>query len=167
MLIRLEEPTDFAQVFAVNAATFKTSAEAELVDVLRIDAQLVISLVAENEGVIVGHILFSPVRLTGHEELRIMGLAPMAVMPQFQSRGFGSGLVKAGLEACREKGYGAVVLLGHTWFYPRFGFTPSVNYGIRSEYDVTAEAFMVLELKPGYLRGATGVIQYHPAFKDV
>ena len=96
-----------------------------------------------------------------------MGLGPMAVLPDCQGRGIGSALVKAGLQACKELGFGAVVVLGHTWFYPRFGFAPSVRYGIHCEYDAAEEAFMILELQPGYLQGSQGVIHYHPAFNDV
>jgi len=167
MLIRPEEPEDYSAVHTVNAAAFETPAEANLVDVLREEANPVISLVAEEDAVIVGHILFSPVTLSGHSNLKIMGLAPMAVEPAHQKQGIGSALVKIGLEKCKELGYGAVVVLGHTWLYPRFGFSPSVRYGIRCEYDVPEEAFMVLEIETGYLRGVYGAIKYHPAFDNV
>lgn len=167
LLTRLEEPRDYAAVYAVNAAAFETPAEAHLVDALRKEADPLISLVAEQNGEIVGHILFSPVTLSGNPNLMIMGLAPMAVRPEQQGKGIGSDLVRTGLVKCKDRGYGAVVVLGHTWYYPRFGFVPAVNYGINSEYDVPAEVFMVLELKPGYLHGAGGTIQFHPAFKDV
>ncbi len=167
MLIRMEGADDYPGVYKVNAAAFTTTAEAELVEVLRKDAKPIISLVAEDEGVITGHILFTPVRLEGREELKIMGLGPMAVLPGWQGKGIGSALVREGLEKCKEIGYGSVVVLGHTWFYPKFGFRPSVLYAIRCEYDVPEEAFMVLETRPGYLEGGEGTIRYHPAFKDV
>ena len=75
--------------------------------------------------------------------------------------------MKSGLEKCRALGVGAVVLLGHIEYYPRFGFVPSVRYGIRCEYEAPEEAFMVLELQSGYLAGKTGIIQYHEAFKNL
>jgi putative acetyltransferase len=75
--------------------------------------------------------------------------------------------VTNGLEHCKKLGYGACVVLGHTWFYPRFGFVPSVRFSIRSEYDVPDDVFMLHELEPGYLNGASGTIQYHPAFMGV
>jgi len=75
-------------------------------------------------------------------------------------------LVRAGLEACKEIGAGAVVVLGHSDYYPRFGFTAAVNFGIGCEYDVPAEAFMALELRPGYLRGASGTVKYLTAYDD-
>ncbi len=167
LLIRLEEPRDYPAVYAVNSAAFETPAEANLVDALRKEADAFISLVAEENGEIVGHIMFSPVTILGNANLKLMGLAPMAVTLEHQGKGIGSDLVRAGLEKCKDCGYGAVVVLGHTWFYPRFGFVPSLNFGINSEYDVPPEVFMVLVLEPDYLRGACGTIQYHPAFMDV
>jgi putative acetyltransferase len=76
-------------------------------------------------------------------------------------------LVESGLKKCRALGVGAVVLLGHIAYYPRFGFVPAVRYGIGCEYDAPEEAFMVLELQSGYLAGKQGTIRYHEAFKNV
>jgi putative acetyltransferase len=167
ILIRVEEPDDYSGVYAVNTSAFDTQAEANLVEVLRSQAQPYASLVAMEDGEIVGHIMLSPVKLSGHTGLKIMGLGPMAVMPKKQRQGIGSALVKAGLEKCKELGCGAVVVLGHKGYYPRFGFTPSVKFGIGCEYNVPPEVFMVIELLPGYLRDATGIIHYHPAFNEV
>jgi putative acetyltransferase len=167
MLIRAEERRDWAAVHAVNVSAFETPEEANLVDALREHARPIVSLVAEDDGVIVGHIMFSPVSLAGHPELRIMGLAPMAVVPPHQRKGIGSALVRAGLEQCRQLGFGAVVVLGHPSYYPRFGFSPSASYEVGCEYDVPEEAFMVVELQAGFLRGASGKVKYHPAFGAV
>lgn len=122
-------------------------------DGLRQQADPVVSLVAEDSGRIVGHILFSPVTLLAHPAAQAMGLAPMAVHPEHQRRGTGSALVRAGLEQCRLQGAVAVVMPGHPGYYPRFGFRPSTQFGIASEYDVREEVFMVLELQPAALRG--------------
>lgn len=165
--IRSEQPGDVAGVRAVNEAAFDTRAEADLVDALRARARPIVSLVAEQHAGIVGHILFSPVTLLGHEELGLMGLAPMAVLPAHQRQGIGSALVRAGLEACREQGVPGVVVLGHRDFYPRFGFVPAWRFGIRSEYDVADDVFMIVELEAGVLRGRSGTIRYHPAFANV
>jgi putative acetyltransferase len=167
LLIRPEGSWDYLAVHEVNAKAFETPAEANLVDELRKVVHPYVSLVAEEDGEIVGHILFTPVTLSRHVDLKIMGLGPMAVAPMQQRKGIGSGLVKAGLERCKDLGFGAAVVLGHKDFYPRFGFMPSVRYGIGCEYDVPPEVFMVIELQPGYLQGASGTIQYHPAFNDL
>lgn len=167
MLIRAEEQRDWAAVHAVNVSAFETPAEASLVDVLRQQAQPCVSLIAEDNGAIVGHIMFSPVSLSGHPALRIMGLAPMAVAPEQQRKGIGSALVHAGLEQCKQLGFGAVVVLGHPAYYPRFGFVPSTRVGIGCEYDVPEEVFMVVELQSGFLRGASGKVAYHAAFSSV
>jgi putative acetyltransferase len=164
MPIRPELQTDIAAVRAVNCAAFETGTEADLVDALREQADPIISLVADEAGAIVGHILFSPVTLSGHAELKIVGLAPMAVIPGHQRRGVGSALVRAGLERCRQLGYRAVIVLGHSEYYPRFGFVPASRFGITCEYEVPDEVFMAVELEPGVLAGASGRISYHPAF---
>ena len=167
MRVREEEKRDRDSVHALNVAAFETPAEANLVDALREQARPVLSLVAEEAAGIVGHIMFSPVSLTGQADRRIMGLAPMAVAPEHQRKGIGSALVRAGLERCRDLGFGAVVVLGHPSFYPRFGFQPAARFGVACEYDAPTEAFMLIELVPGYMRGVAGTARFHPAFESV
>ena len=135
MQIRNEKVTDETAVCLVNTSAFESSAEANLVDALRKQARPIVSLVAELEDSVVGHIMFSPVTLSGHPELQVFGLAPMAVTPEHQRTGIGSALVRAGLEQCKQLGFVAVVVLGYPEFYPRFGFSPSSRFGINSEYD--------------------------------
>jgi putative acetyltransferase len=166
MIIRPERPDDLRSIYTVHETAFGTTTEATLVDRLRAEAAPVVSLVADEYGAILGHILFSPVTLQGPAELRLMGLAPMAVLPDHQRQGIGSALVLAGLDACRQLGCDALVVLGHAEYYPRFGFVPASHFGLRSEYDVPDEVFMALELRPGVLGGAGGTIRYHPAFAD-
>ena len=167
MLIRPEEDKDRAAVHALNTAAFGSPAEANLVDALRQEVRPVIALVADDCHTVVGHIMFSPVVLPDNPGLRIMGLAPMAVSPQHQRKGIGSALVRAGLERCKLIGFGAVVVLGHPEYYPRFGFSPASRFGIGCEYEAPDEAFMLIELEPGYLRGAFGKVKYHAAFSDL
>lgn len=167
MQIRAETEADWPAIRALNEAAFAAPAEATLVALLRKQAQPLISLVAEDEGKILGHIMFSPVVLSGHNELKIMGLAPLAVIPEHQGEGIGSELVRAGLDQCKQLDCGAVVVLGHPTYYPRFGFVPAVRFGISCEYDGSEEAFMLIELQSGYLNKLSGTIRYHPAFKVV
>ena len=165
LTIRPERSVDADAIRAVTAAAFPTPAEAALVDALRRQQAAVISLVAEDGGQVVGHILFSPVTLDGSDQ-GIVGLAPMAVSPGRQRQGIGSELVRAGLDATRDCGAAGVVVVGHPAFYPRFGFVPASRFGLRCEYDVPDDVFMALELSPGALRTG-GFIRYHAAFADL
>lgn len=152
---------------AVNVATFGRSAEADLVDSLRQTTRSLISLVAEVDGALVGHILFSSVSLAGQSERGIMGLGPMAVLPEYQRQGLGSALIREGLRRCAAFDAEAVVVVGHPEYYPRFGFVPASHYALTCEYDVPDDAFMVVELQHGCLQGASGTIRYAEAFKRV
>jgi putative acetyltransferase len=168
MQIRAERTGDFGDIRQVNLSAFETATEADLVDALREQARPIVSLVAEDDGAVVGHILFSPVTLSSDPDLRIMGLAPMAVVPDRQRQGVGFALAQAGIAACRELGFRALVVLGHAEYYPRFGFIPASRFGLRCEYDVPDEVFMAMELEPGALQGpGPGTIRYHAAFGTV
>jgi len=164
MHVRAEEPADIPAVHAVNRAAFGSLAEATLVDALRGQAD-VLSLVAEEDGHVVGHIMSSPVRLSGAEDVRAMALAPMAVAPARQRAGIGSALVRDGLVRCREQGVAALFVVGHPEYYPRFGFSRASGFGFTCEFDVPDEVFMALELAPGALRGRTGQVFFNEAFR--
>ncbi|WP_372370337.1 GNAT family N-acetyltransferase [Candidatus Uabimicrobium sp. HlEnr_7] len=165
MNIRREIKTDEEEVYTINELAFETSAEANLVNVLREKAHPVISLVAEKNGKIVGHIMFSPVNTS--QNVKIMGLAPMAVHPEHQRQGIGGALIRRGIEECQQQGVVAIVVLGHPQYYPRFGFVPSTQFDISCEYDVPPEVFMAMELQPAALENITGVVKYHEAFGSV
>jgi len=167
MRIRPETEADRAAVRAVNEAAFETRTEADLVETLRGKDISLVSLVAEVDGKVVGHILFSPVSLTGRPQLTLMGLAPMAVAPDYQRKGIGSELVRQGLTHCKDLGCCAVVVVGHPEYYPRFGFVPAGRFALRCEYDVPADVFMVAELEAGALNGASGLVRYDDAFAGV
>lgn len=148
----------------VNQLAFGRSSEGALVDALR-GVPDAISLVATIEARIVGHILFTPVQVEGLEpRVPAVGLAPMAVLPEYQRQGIGSQLVRAGLDACRSHGHGLVVVVGHPAFYPRFGFVRASTTGLEYEHAVRPEAFMVLELQTGALAHARGIVRYRPEF---
>jgi len=168
MTIRLEKPEDIPAIRIVNERAFGRPAEADLVDALRRNGKASISLVAVDDGSIVGHIYFSPVTIQSKgTELMGAGLAPLAVIPERQNQRIGSMLVEQGLRLCREDGHPYVVVLGHPNYYPRFGFVPAGRFGIKSEYDVADEVFMVMELREGALRGCAGVVKYQPEFNEV
>lgn len=164
--IRSETDDDKTAVYDINPAAFPTETEARLVDALRESASEYISQVAVEDQNVVGHIMFTPVTLEPFKDLRLMGLAPMAVAPSVQRGGIGSKLVKTGLLRCTESDIGAVAVLGHPQYYPRFGFRPASQWGIKSEYELIEEVFMMMELSPGYLQGYQGIIRYDAAFAD-
>jgi putative acetyltransferase len=159
----------------VNELAFGRQNEADLVDALREKARPYISIVATSDspgapsdGELVGHIFFSPVSIEpGDDSFTAMGLAPMAVLPAHQNQGIGSQLVREGLRESQRLGYDIVVVLGHPNYYPRFGFVPAGLKGLRSEYYVADEVFMVAELIPGALAGRSGLVKYHSEFGRV
>lgn len=134
-------------------------------EALRSAAIPLISLVAELDGRVVGHILFSPVNVRcGSTEYPALGLGPMAVLPDLQERGMGSRLVVAGLEACVRQHESVVFVLGHPEFYPRFGFQPAGPRGLHFEEERFDPYFFVAELREGALEGVSGWVEYHPVF---
>lgn len=166
--VRDETPVDRSAIRRVTELAFGQPAEADLIDELRRLGAVVASLVAEVDGEVVGHILFSPVEID-HPAIagRAVGLAPMAVTPSRQRRGIGSLLVADGLKRCRSLGATAAVVLGHAEYYPRFGFAPAASFGLRSEYPVPPEVFMAIELEEGALAEIEGLVTYHAAFGSV
>lgn len=164
--IRIECPADIPGVRKVNEAAFETDMEAALVDMLRENGKIVLSLVADIGGEIAGHILFTDIEMRqGCSGACILGLAPMAVRPEWQGMGIGSALVRRGLEDCRELGYRGVVVLGHPAFYPRFGFAPASGHGITCVYEVPDEAFMAVALADK--EPPKGLACYQPEFEMV
>lgn len=168
LVVRPERLAERAAIRQVNTLAFGRPNEAALVDALRKRGRPYLSLVAIEDGRIVGHIFFSPVILESEGgTFPIFGLAPMAVLPECQRRGIGSRLVWRGLEECARIGQTVVVVLGHPGFYPRFGFVPASRKGLYCEYAVPDDAFMAAELLPGALQGRTGLVRYLPEFSEV
>lgn len=168
IIVRAETTEDRDAIHRVNELAFGQPNEADLVDALRANARPYISLVAIVDEQIVGHIFFSPVAIESEAgSFTAMGLAPMAVLPEYQNQGIGSQLVREGLKECQRLGEEIVVVLGHPNFYPRFGFVPASLKGLRSEYDVPDDVFMVVELREGALQGRRGLVKYHAEFAKV
>ncbi|HBE20582.1 MAG TPA: GNAT family N-acetyltransferase [Cyanobacteria bacterium UBA11149] len=166
--IRGESPLDYTLVGEIYQLAFGRDNEGNLVDSIRKSDRNIpeLSLVAELDGTVVGHILFSYIDLVGAETWRMLSLAPIAVIPEFQNQGIGSALVQKGLEVAEAMGEFLVIVLGHPQFYPRFGFEPSVIYGIESPFPVPDEVFMVKWLKScqGDYRGK---VIYPSVFNEV
>ncbi|MEG4120500.1 N-acetyltransferase [Microcoleus sp. N9_B4] len=165
MYIRTEKPEDVEAVRNINILAFGRENEANLVDKLRGIAST-FSFVALQSDRIVGHIFFSPVVVEGKcsRNLSILGLAPVAVLPNYQRQGIGTLLIREGLKECGRSGFQAVFVLGHPDFYPRFGFIPASRKSLGCEYDVPDEAFMVLELESGALQDSSGTVKYRSEF---
>lgn len=145
--------------------------EARLVELLHAAGAASISLVATipPDGRVVGHVLFSPVELLdgrGGGPPAMAGLAPVAVLPEHQGQGLGSRLIRDGLEACREAGYAAAVVLGEPGYYSRFGFERASAAALGNEYGVD-DYFMVAELADGALGRAGGTVRYRSEFDEL
>jgi putative acetyltransferase len=164
--IRKEQIGDEEQIRIVNTRAFGQPAEAEVVDALRKDCLESVSLVALDGEKMVGHILFTPAVIEAEEkEIVGMGLAPLAVLPEFQRQGIGSKLIRAGLDEMQRTHQPFVIVLGHPEYYPRFGFVRASQYGIVSQYpNVPDDAFMILVYDESALAGITGVGNYHAEF---
>lgn len=163
--IRPEEPQDYEIVYKINRRAFDSLDEAEIVKKVRHHSGPIISLVAEIDSQIVGHIMFSPVKIIGERcEWQAMGLGPVAVLPELQRKGIGTALIDAGLKACRQMKQSIVFLVGHPDYYPRFGFKLACKQGFQYKSAQFDPYFFVLELRPGALTGKSGYVQFLPAF---
>lgn len=161
--IRGEQTTDHADIAVVQRAAFARDTEANLVSALRDDGLVLVSLVALHGEIVVGHVMFSKLRVeVVGRELAAAALAPLAVAPDFQRRGYGSALVRAGIELLKAGGCEAVIVLGDPDYYARFGFTASLTCNLTAPFG--GPAFMGLELSAGALAGPIGSVTYPPAF---
>lgn len=166
--IREERADDIHQVSSVNDAAFGQPTEGHIVDRLRGADGEVVSLVAVLDEKVVGHIFFSSV--TVETELGLikgMGLVPMAVVPGHQREGVGSKLVTEGLKKIRKEGYPFVVVLGHETYYPRFGFRPASEYGLKCQWEgVPDEVFMAIIYDKDRMKSVSGTFYYRKEFNE-
>lgn len=163
MIIRAERADDYLAIRQVNEAAFGGPDEARLVDALRADSAVLVSLVAELDGLIAGHILFSRMSIEAPAQVvAAVALAPLAVLPAYQRQGIGGNLIRHGLQALRGMDERIVIVVGHPEYYPRFGFSTEKAHRLESPFD--AESFMALELSSGALDGVQGRVRYAPAF---
>ena len=169
-IIEAEHPEDIDAIYQVNLQAFGRPGEAQVVDRLRENSPVFFSFVARVEGRVVGHLLFTPAQIVQVDDWTItgLGLAPLAVLPEFQRIGIGSALCREGLNRIQPEAYPFVIVLGHPCYYPRFGFEHASRYDIRCAYeDVPDEPFMIKILNPEKMAGVTGVAYYRPEFDSV
>lgn len=165
LIIRCErnDTGEWLAIHSVNEAAFGRPDEAELVGNLRSAGVVLVSVVAELDKRIVGHILFTRMSIeTACGAVSAVALAPLAVLPEFQRQGIGGQLIRHGLDLLRERGEQIVIVLGHPDYYPRFGFSSEKARLLESPFP--QEAFMAMELRPGALDGVCGKVRYPAAF---
>ena len=163
LTLRPERPEDIEAIRGVERAAFGSEDEPGLVDALRDAGHLLLSLVAEDDGEIVGHIAFSPMTVdTETDTYAAICLAPLAVTPSHQRQGVGSALMNAALDELARRVDSAVFLLGHPSYYPRFGFRPAREFDVHYQDD--RDSFMALELRTGALDHVSGAAHFAPEF---
>ena len=165
-----ETPEDIESINRVNVSAFGRLGEAAVVDELRDNCEVFLSLVAKREDEVIGHILFTPVFIEqpGGKPVEGLGLAPLAVSPEYQGLGVGSALCQAGLTAAEKSGSPFVIVLGHPGYYPHFGFELASDYDVACSYpDVPQEAFMIKILDSEKMSDVSGIAYYRPEFDNV
>lgn len=170
--IRQEKKKDFLEVFNLISKAFEKEKlsdhqEQHLVERLRKSNSFIpeLSLVAESKGKILGHILLTPIQINSESEtFESLALAPVSVLPAYQSLGIGGKLIEEAHSAAINSGFGSIVLLGHPGYYPRFGYQKAEKFGIKLPFDVPSEYCMALELFPCSLQGVSGNVEYPSEF---
>jgi putative acetyltransferase len=167
--VRNENADDIRAIDVVHLSAFQGDEEVGLIDSLRDSSGFVadLSLVAEFNGRIVGHILLTRIHfLQGKEKKNILALAPMAVVPSQSHRGIGSDLVQASIDKAKALNHTAIVVIGYPDFYRRFGFRLAKEFGLETNISVSNDLVTVLELQEGALAGG-GTVIYPSLFKCV
>lgn len=169
IVIRKEEEKDYKQVYEVNKLAFQQKNESILIEKIRKGENFIpdLSLVAEIDNRIVGHILFSKIKIVGDSIFESIALAPMAVIPVFQKQGVGSKLIKKGMAKAKELGFDSIIVLGHKDYYPKFGFERASKWNIKCPFKVPEEAFMAIALTKKALEDKAGTVKYPDEFMEV
>lgn len=165
--VRAEVADDYRSIDVVNLSAFEGEAEAQLVDELRKSDGFVpdLSLVAELNGRVVGHVVLSKVKLKNSQgNSEILALGPMSVVPSQSHRGIGSELIEAAIARAKPLCYTAIVVAGYPEYYQRFGFRPAKDWGIRCNLAIPDDALTAMELKDGILAPG-GEVEYPEMFK--
>lgn len=163
VVIRCENAAEEPAVRVIHETAFGRPDEADLVDSLRKEGAVLVSLIADVNSRVVGHILFSRMWIDGPDvSLAAVALAPVAVLPIHQGKGIGGALIRSGLDSLRDRGEGVAIVLGHPAYYARFGFSTAKAHGLRSPFP--PESYMAAELSAGALDGVSGKVRYPAAF---
>lgn len=161
--IREERPGDSLAIDEVVRQAFGQDDEMQLVRALREVGFNLLSLVAERDDRIVGHLLFTRLQISGEQQTwNAVALAPLAVSPALQKTGIGSALTNEGLKQLKNRDETIVVVLGHELYYPRFGFSPQLAEPLHAPF--SGPHWMALELQPGALQDVRGKVKYAPPF---
>lgn len=162
--IREEVPGDIIAIRDLNKRAFGQDQESNIIDALRSNRAVLLSLVATLNGRIVGHLMYSPASIG---KLAGVALGPMAVLPEHQRQGIGTRLVEEGNRRLKELGYPFILVVGHADYYPRFGFRSARSYGIKCEWELPDEVFMLLVLDDSKMHGISGLARYRPEFSEI
>jgi putative acetyltransferase len=168
--IRHETINDYLGIKQVNDLAFGQPNEGLLVEKLRLNTNYIekLSLVAEYNDRIIGHILFFPIKVQDDSKYHdSLALAPMSVTPEFQNKGIGGQLICKGLEIAAQLGFKSVIVLGHKDYYPRYGFVPASKWRIKAPFELPDEVFMAMELEKDGLKEVSGVVEYPEEFEEV
>lgn len=173
-IIRQEQENDYPVVYKIVESAFKDMAESDhsehlLVERLRKSDAFIpeLSLVAESDGKVIGHILMTKVEIVSDDKRTTsLGLAPVSVLPEYQGKGIGGALIREAHKRAAGLGYGSAVLLGHKDYYPRFGYKKAIDFGIEFPFDVPSEFCMAAELLPDGLKDIHGKVKYSKPFME-
>jgi len=163
--IREERPDDVAAVRDLNRRAFGQDQEGNIVDALRANGAVLLFLVATLNDRVVGHIVYSPLSIS--RNITGAALGPMAVLPECQRQGIGSKLIEAGNQKLKDAGCPFIIVVGHADYYPRFGFKPASGHGIKCEWDVPDDVFMLLVLDRAKMKAVSGLARYRHEFSSV
>jgi len=166
--IRGEKRSDYDAIKFINDEAFNQPQEGNIIEKLRNSDSKTLSLIAEMNNKIIGHIFFSSVKIEGHAEIIDgMGLAPMAVLPEYQKQGIGKMLVNEGISILKSQLIPYIIVLGHEDYYPRFGFEIASKYGLQSQWDeVPDEAFMILVFNHDMMKNVRGIAKYREEWNE-
>jgi len=170
VVIEAEAEGDYEQITRVHTVAFNGDGEAKLVEKLRNTPKYIpeLSLVAKYRNTIIGHVLFYPIEINAHrKKCTSLALAPISVIPSFQNRKVGSRLIKEGLVKAKKLGFKSVIVVGHSEYYPRFGFKKASKYGISPPFDIPDNALFAIELKKDGLKNCNGTIEYPTEYSEL